>query len=938
MRFLTYENLDPGGFADKIAKVGAAIERDDFRSPDVKKLNVDKLYRAKLDDAARLILTFVTHAGQKACLALEVLPTHAYDKSRFLRGARIDESKLAATSDVADQDCPPIRYLHPTRSTFHVLDKPLSFDDDQEAALGQKVPMIVVGPAGSGKTAMLLEGIRRIPGRVAYVTESPKLAATSRAQYIAFTGAPDDQVADFLSYAEFLAAIQLPDGRPVEFRDFDRFVSNHRKLLAFTDTQALFEEFRGVITADPAGVLSRETYLGLGVKQSMYDTNERTSVFDAFEKYLSWIAAEGLYEPNLAARDLLELVKPTYEFLVVDEIQDLTAVQLALLLRTLKVPGAYVLAGDANQIVHPNYFSWAGIKSQFWRELGEVHDDQIRLLSASYRNSSAVVAAGNRLLRLKQLQFGSLDRESNQLMRAVGGVQGEVRSFTLNSSATAELDKKTSGSSRTAVVVLREADKAAAKNLFKTPLLFSVQEVKGLEYDTIILFRLVAAERKRFAELADGIDLGDLDVDELPYRRAKDKTDKSGEKYKFFVNSLYVAMTRAVVSLYLVEDDVSHPLLGLLGISTAADTNSIAHQRTTTAQWQEEARQLERRGNTEQAAAIRRTILKYSKVPWPVFDRARLPQLVERALAPRYPSLKALDRLVEFASFHDEQITLARIERLSGRPVWAKYGEQVEQGMKAALERCFGKETADILRDTELYGVDYRTQVGLTPLMLAAFVADLDLVEELCRRGANVELTDHLGRQAVHWALRGNREGINANSDTMGRMYDLLAPVAFEIQVGGKVQQIGREQGEYLVWQLITARRSELWQPSWGNPKSVTKNPITAEFLDDDHFRNLPDAVCPEKHRNRVYLSEVLARSAVGSNSELCRELWVSATTGGYDENPALQLKVAGDDAVAVWMPAYKALGTDWLDAQMPASQSRRDPTPVLQSAALIRK
>ena len=44
MRFLTCQGLAPGDLADKVEKVRAAIERDDFRSADVKKLAVRGFY------------------------------------------------------------------------------------------------------------------------------------------------------------------------------------------------------------------------------------------------------------------------------------------------------------------------------------------------------------------------------------------------------------------------------------------------------------------------------------------------------------------------------------------------------------------------------------------------------------------------------------------------------------------------------------------------------------------------------------------------------------------------------------------------------------------------------------------------------------------------------------------------------------------------------
>lgn len=152
MRFLTYAGLDPGALAPKVQKVREAIEHDDFRSPDLKKLTGSGYYRARLDDASRLLLSFVQFRGERACLALEVIPHHAYERSRFLRGARVDESALVDVAAPDAVDSPAIRHLHPTHTTFHHLDKPLSFDDAQDEVLRRRLPLVLVGSAGSGKT------------------------------------------------------------------------------------------------------------------------------------------------------------------------------------------------------------------------------------------------------------------------------------------------------------------------------------------------------------------------------------------------------------------------------------------------------------------------------------------------------------------------------------------------------------------------------------------------------------------------------------------------------------------------------------------------------------------------------------------------------------------------------------------------------------------
>src|SRR5687767_11208274 len=101
MRFLTYSGLQvPRRLAPSFDKVRAAIERDDLRSADVKKLAERELFRARLDYDSRLLIKLVDHRGARACLALEIVESHAYDRSRFLRGARIDESRAVDLDDV----------------------------------------------------------------------------------------------------------------------------------------------------------------------------------------------------------------------------------------------------------------------------------------------------------------------------------------------------------------------------------------------------------------------------------------------------------------------------------------------------------------------------------------------------------------------------------------------------------------------------------------------------------------------------------------------------------------------------------------------------------------------------------------------------------------------------------------------------------------------
>jgi hypothetical protein len=67
--------------------------------------------------------------------------------------------------------------------------------------------------------------------------------------------------------------------------------------------------------------------------------------------------------------------------------------------------------------VHPNFFSWASVRALFWRTAQVTEDSsaagEISILLTNFRNTQAVTGLANRLLRIKQARFGSVDRESN---------------------------------------------------------------------------------------------------------------------------------------------------------------------------------------------------------------------------------------------------------------------------------------------------------------------------------------------------------------------------------------------------------------------------------------------------------------------------------------------------------------------------------------------
>ncbi|WP_219079201.1 UvrD-helicase domain-containing protein [Vibrio parahaemolyticus] len=214
---------------------------------------------------------------------------------------------------------------------------------------------------------MLLEKMKLAVGHVLYVSHSPYLVQNAREQYYSDNYHNDQQEqVDFLSFTEYLETIQVPEGREVTRQDFQAWYQRvgDKKLIA----QKVYEEFKGVLTGPSihSPWLDKTDYLGLGIKQSLFEHQERERVYGLFEKYLRFLHESKLFDVNIISQQYLQKVSPKYDFVVIDEVQDLTNTQLMLILKSLHSPTDFLLCGDANQIVHPNFFSWAKLKSLFF--------------------------------------------------------------------------------------------------------------------------------------------------------------------------------------------------------------------------------------------------------------------------------------------------------------------------------------------------------------------------------------------------------------------------------------------------------------------------------------------------------------------------------------------------------------------------------------------
>ena len=892
MEILILRDIDCRHVTKQYDKIIDQLRKGDFRSADVKKLKNAGIYRAKLDDKNRLLFKIAEYGGKPHVLVLEVVRNHDYGKARFLNGGSFTDDDFTGAPSPSDAPEERLAFVNPSNPVFHVLDKPISFDDTQTAIFEAALPLIVIGPAGSGKTALTLEKLKTVPGHGLYLTRSSYLVENARSLYVANGYVNEGQEIDFLSLTELIQTIDVPNGREATYADFAAWYGRMRGIFKLKEPHKIYEEIKGVITGTTTATpwMAESDYVGLGVRQSIFLGEERATVYRVFERWRDFIGESGLYDANVAAWERISKAEASYDFLVIDEVQDITNVELRLALTKLKDKRQFLLCGDSHQIVHPNLFSWSKVKSLFYGDTasGGSPVSEIRVLKANYRNTKSVTDLANRLLLVKQSRFGSIDKESNFLVQSVSTATGRVDLVPDQPEIRAEIDAKTRRSTRYAIVVLRDEDKLAARTAFSTPLVFSVHEAKGLEYENVILFNLVSSAAREYRECTHGVSAADITGD-LTYARARDKTDKSLDAYKFYINALYVAMTRAVKSLIIVENDLEHPLWDLLAVARMNAKVQLAEDKSTRDEWQREARRLELQGKTEQAEQIRREILEYQPVPWTVIDASNFDEIRTRATAKNSRDKTAQQLLFEYALTFDADGLLPELEAENFRHAKNPAGGLAYIEATHYADYKLKRPSMLPTRITR-HGIDFRNALNETPLMIAAKLGRADLVRDLLAQGADPCLTDTAGRDALRVILAGWSDRKDMKVEAFEDIYHQLATTPIKIKAGTRMFKLDPRSMEWFLlnFGLVTYRRMIL-EALMRRSLPAFKATWLEEALD-----RFPNRVLPDRRKQRAYISSILAKNAVEGSSPYNRQLFYRVARGYYVINPALEIDVKG--------------------------------------------
>ncbi|MCX7116764.1 MAG: hypothetical protein NTW94_02440 [Legionellales bacterium] len=584
-----------------------------------KALNLERLrsasrhpiYSIRINSADRIL--FTTFAG-KACL-LDVVLEHRYAGSAFLKKGVLN-TFLSTYEDAVFEAAEGLD-LETVEETEALSVAPLAYFQSQfielsllqQTAVRASLPMIVTGPAGSGKTCLALSMLsnycrahRDEPMPVLYVCQSEALKRLVQAGW--------REIADETQFRT-----------EVHFRTYDELIDDDKKGLATaSDFSAWFEalpasaaeikalgpklvwrEFR-ICSGD-----TTERYLQLGQRQSELSVpGVRTLLSEYYVKYLNH-----LHDKRLFSAELFPLeTRSHYAFVAVDEAQGLSNLQLKSLCQLARGQIVYFLG--VHQLLSDCKSHLFYLKELFRNASIEVTTVS---LTATYRCPKRILDVANQLILLKKICTGGAeDKDEIPAMCVANDAradQGEAMLFRVeDAEAIGRLRELAKNNIQFAVVTL-PLFKEEAKERFETPLIFTAEEIKGLEFKEVVIWKLFGDEDFRTA----GKKLRGMDLEKVPKHRPK--AGESDVSHAVPFNRAIIAVTRSSGQLYLFQkwDRDIDPIMRSIqsacrGTAIRAD---IRVEPVSPDQWKAQAAHLQAQGLTEQARAIYIDVLGLSE-------------------------------------------------------------------------------------------------------------------------------------------------------------------------------------------------------------------------------------------------------------------------------------------------------------------------------------
>eukprot|EP00397_Hematodinium_sp_SG-2012_P000376 GEMP01000376.1.p1 GENE.GEMP01000376.1~~GEMP01000376.1.p1 ORF type:complete len:2216 (+),score=407.47 GEMP01000376.1:607-6648(+) len=297
------------------------------------------------------------------------------------------------------------------------------------------------------------------------------------------------------------------------------------------------------------------------------------------KKYAAWCRKFNLWDRQDAALHILQRLEehdspkapalPRVDELFVDEVQDLSAVELTILLRVADLHGLNV-AGDAAQIVSDVTFRFCDLNSLLHEEMRRRQIDKAKVpvhtqeLAVNHRSDEGIVKLSNALLHLLELFFPiTIDH----CFPARATHRGATPAFMTRAEFCATFVPNNDDAQRLLgadqIILFRSADVLPKAERERVPCA-TPAEVKGLEYDDVFVLDWFSSSSSSgyqalWEELAEILQHVELDARKKPLQEVWQ--DHRHAPLHIDLKHLIVAVTRARFGLVFVESGPQSTLL-----------------------------------------------------------------------------------------------------------------------------------------------------------------------------------------------------------------------------------------------------------------------------------------------------------------------------------------------------------------------------------------
>ena len=293
-------------------------------------------------------------------------------------------------------------------------------------------------------------------------------------------------------------------------------------------------------------MIALDDYLSVSDEISLFTSEQRRCVYQICEMYQKWLdASRKMDENDLVMAVLTDTQLEQYDFVVVDEVQDYTELQLFLIHQLCDKKEMFVFAGDIHQVINPTVFNHERLEKLFLSDTGDDSLLRVRPLNSNYRCQQGIVNAANRLSALRRKIVGRKDAVFEEEEHAhdpmvISSPFRVVYSATNLKAMLLEIMRYP----RIGVLV---ADEEARTRLidcigeqvyqeYDVPFIFTISEIKGMEYQYIVCVDMFTHYNQEWQSIL-----------------ADDMAKKKETKHRFCFNLAYVALTRAQLHICFMD-------------------------------------------------------------------------------------------------------------------------------------------------------------------------------------------------------------------------------------------------------------------------------------------------------------------------------------------------------------------------------------------------